>query len=83
MDGTSSVRIGFTASRKVGKAVDRNRARRRLKELAQLHLSQWAAPGTDYVLIARGAAVTRPFSAMIKDLRWAVGKVERKLADAA
>ena len=82
-DGVGAVSVGFTASRKVGKAVDRNRARRRLKELARLYLGQWASDGTDYVLIARGAAVDRPFSALIKDLRWAVSKIERKRAEAA
>ena len=81
--GAGSVRVGFTASRKVGKAVDRNRARRRLKELARMYLNKWGADGFDYVLIARGAAVERPFSALVKDLRWAVAKIDRKREEAA
>lgn len=46
-------RVGFTATKKVGNAVVRNRAKRRLRALAQMHLQQHARPGWDYVLVAR------------------------------
>ncbi len=62
------IRVGFTASRKVGKAVARNRARRRLRAAAAEVLAHHAAPGTDYVLIARGATNARPFTLLTADL---------------
>ena len=63
-----ALRIGFTTSRKVGNAVKRNRARRRLKALAAEMLPVHARPGHDYVLIGRPATVSRPFDALRRDL---------------
>jgi ribonuclease P protein component len=71
------VRVGFTASRKVGGAVVRNRARRRLKALAARVVAARARPGWDYVLVARGAAVSRPWSAMVGDLEAAFDRLDR------
>jgi ribonuclease P protein component len=62
------VRVGFTASRKVGNAVQRNRARRRLRAVAQQVLEQHAEPGTDFVLIARPATIDRDYQALVGDL---------------
>ena len=59
---TSSVGVGFTVSEKVGNAVQRNRVRRRLKEALRQVLPQDAEENTDYVLIGRTEALTRPFS---------------------
>ena len=61
------VRVGFTASRKVGNAVARNRARRRLRSVAREVLSH-AEPGNDFVLIARPATVVRDYQALVTDL---------------
>ena len=61
------VRVGFTASRKVGNAVARNRARRRLRSVAREVLSH-AEPGNDFVLIARPATVDRDYRALVTDL---------------
>ena len=69
-------RLGLTASRKVGNAVTRNRARRRLRAAAGEVIPALGRPGTDYVLIARGATPTRPYRELIEDLRQALGKVE-------
>lgn len=74
---SSAVRVGFTASRKVGGAVVRNRARRRLKALAARVLAARARPGWDYVLVARGAAVSRPWSTMVSDLEAAFDRLDR------
>lgn len=71
-----AIRVGFTASKKVGNAVVRNRAKRRLREIARAVLPQEGRPGWDYVLVARpGATVERPFAALLADLRWALGKI--------
>jgi ribonuclease P protein component len=68
--------VGFTASKKVGNAVMRNRAKRRLRALAREVLAQEARPGWDYVLVARPAAtVERSFAGLVEDLRLALGRV--------
>jgi len=74
-----AVRVGFTASRKIGRAVRRNRARRRLKEIARLALAPRARPGHDYVLIARQATAEMPFAALLADVERALGQVHNRL----
>ena len=72
----AAVRLGFTCSRKVGNAVERNRARRRLKAAAAEVLPGLARPGWDYVLIGRPAATAaRPFDRLKADLVWALARV--------
>jgi ribonuclease P protein component len=61
-------RIGFTASKKVGGAVERNRAKRRLRAAAAATLPLLAREGHDYVLIARTATLSRHFAELIRDL---------------
>ncbi len=63
------IRVGFTASRKVGNAVKRNRARRRLKALVAEMIGNGADPGLDLVLIARTATIDRPFDELRRDLQ--------------
>jgi len=62
-----AVRVGFTASRKVGNAVKRSRARRRLRAVAAAVLPH-AEPGMDFVLIARPATLDRDYQALVGDL---------------
>lgn len=63
------VRVGFTCSKKVGNAVARNRAKRRLREIARLALPMLGRPGHDYVLIGRRTATaTLPFTQLQSDL---------------
>ncbi len=66
------VRIGFTATKKIGSAVLRNRARRRLREAARATLPEAATPGCDYVLVARAGTLTHDYAAMVADLRAAL-----------
>jgi ribonuclease P protein component len=74
------LRVGFTCSRKVGNAVARNRARRRLREIARSILPQAGCPGWDYVLVGRPeATVTRDFAALRDDLRRALSQIHRDL----
>ena len=68
-------RFGFTATKSLGGAVVRNRARRRLKEAVRLSGPAHATEGYDYVLIARGGTVQRRFTELIKDLERALAKV--------
>jgi ribonuclease P protein component len=72
----SGIRIGFTASRKVGNAVTRNRAKRRLRAVAAMVLPRRGYPGTDYVLIARAGTPTRPFSDLVGDLESALRRID-------
>lgn len=74
-DAQSSARVGFTVSKKVGNAVKRSRARRRLKEAARLAFPGTAPDGWSFVLIGRTAAIDYPFEKMIKDMRWALAKL--------
>jgi ribonuclease P protein component len=69
------LRIGFTASRKVGIAVVRNRARRRLKAAVDRLMPLHAAAGHDYVLVARGTTAQRPFAALLGDLETALRRL--------
>ena len=76
--GAETIRVGFTASRKVGNAVKRNRARRRLKALAAEMIASGANPGLDLVLIARPATVDRPFDALRNDLAQSLQRTKAK-----
>jgi ribonuclease P protein component len=74
-DGEAS-RVGFTCSKKVGNSVARNRARRRLREVARLDLEPLARPGWDYVLIGKAEITAeRPFLLLREDLRQALARV--------
>jgi len=73
--------IGFTASRRVGKAVARNRARRRLIEAARAVLPGPARPGFNYVIVARPAVLTWPFERLLSELRTAFARLTPGTAD--
>jgi ribonuclease P protein component len=77
-DCDAAVRVGFTASRKVGNAVVRNRAKRRLRALAAELLPRLGRPGTDYVLVARADTGERPYSELRADFETALRQLERQ-----
>jgi ribonuclease P protein component len=66
------VRAGFTATKRIGGSVQRNRAKRRLREAARLLLPDLARPGFDYVFIARGSVTTRPWPRLLDDVKSAL-----------
>ncbi len=74
-EGDGAPRFGFTATKRLGGAVVRNRARRRLKEAVRLAAPGHAADGYDYVLIARAGTLQRRFTELTRDLQRALAKV--------
>jgi len=71
-DDRPLVRAGFTATKRIGGAVQRNRAKRRMREAARLLLPDHARPGFDYVFIARGGVTTRPWARLLDDVKSAL-----------
>lgn len=71
-DSEPLVRAGFTATRRIGGAVERNRAKRRLREAARLLLPALGSPGFDYVFVARGGVTTRPWPRLLDDVKSAL-----------
>jgi ribonuclease P protein component len=74
-DDTSTVGLGFTATRKVGNAVIRNRAKRRLREAARATLPLFAVPGSDYVFVARMGTADRPWDRLLDDVKSALTRL--------
>jgi ribonuclease P protein component len=71
---------GFTASKRVGGAVERNRAKRRLREAARALLPELGLPGVDYVFVARPATVNARWAALLDDVRNALIRLRADLA---
>ena len=79
---SDDVRLGFTCSKKVGNAVARNRAKRRLRAAAARLAPELALPGCDYVLIGRPATVECAFDILLADMTRAFKDVAKKLEPA-
>jgi ribonuclease P protein component len=62
-------RVGLTVTKKLGGAVARNRIRRRLRAAAREVFPNYAEAGKDYVLIARSAAYSRNYAAILDDMK--------------
>jgi ribonuclease P protein component len=73
------IRLGFTASKKIGNAVARNRAKRRLRAAAYAALPLLGRPGHDYVLVARTGILARDFAALKSDIAEAARAAHKKL----
>ena len=69
------IRVGFTVTKKVGNAVIRNRARRRLKAVAGDVIATHGQDLTDYVLIGRAGTLKRPYALLVSDLKTAMQRL--------
>jgi len=79
--GPDGIRVGYTCSKKVGNAVARNRAKRRLRAAARAIIPRLGHPGWDYVLIGRPTVTAgRPFAALCDDLASALEAVHGRQA---
>src|SRR5579862_9165040 len=70
------IRVGFTVSKKVGTAVERNRVRRRLKDVVRRSGDGRLRCGHDYVLIGRRAALRLPFDRLVEEFKTALRRLE-------
>jgi ribonuclease P protein component len=75
---TGPPRVGFTVSKKVGNAVERNRVRRRLREIVRLSDAARFRPGNDYVVVGRRAALNEPFARLIEDFSRALERIHQQ-----
>lgn len=70
-------RVGFTVTKKIGTAVERNRVRRRLRDVVRRSAAERLRAGRDYVLVARRAALEEPFDRLMRDFLGALAHVHR------
>ena len=71
-EGAADIGVGFTATKKIGNAVTRNRAKRRLREAARAMAPLHGQAGHDYVLIARSGTTVRPWDRLVDDVKSAL-----------
>ena len=77
-DASPGIRVGFTASKKIGNAVLRNRAKRRMREIARSVLPLLGVAGWDYVLVARpGVTIAREFTGLLADMEAAMRTIHK------
>ncbi|WP_050406082.1 ribonuclease P protein component [Bradyrhizobium embrapense] len=82
-DDHGPIRVGYTVTKKNGTATERNRIRRRLREVIRRVDAVFMRPHHDYVLVGRRDALTRDFATMIDDLRSALRRLDRPAPKAA
>lgn len=72
------IRVGYTASKKVGNAVKRNKAKRRLREAVRQVMSSLGHKNHDYVFIARTDTVNLSYQELIRDMKWSLKRLHKK-----
>ena len=80
-DGSPHIGLGFTATKKIGGAVQRNRAKRRLREAARAMLAAHGVPGSDYVFIARMGTTERAWDRLLDDVKTTLTRLATPKAD--
>ena len=80
-DDDTLIRVGFTATKRIGGAVQRNRAKRRMREAARQVLPLIATPGTDYVIIARTGVITREWTRLLDNVKSALLRLATERSD--
>lgn len=80
-DGSPHIGLGFTATKKIGGAVVRNRAKRRLREAARAMLADHGVPGSDYVFIARMGTTERAWDRLLDDVKSTLTRLATPKAD--
>lgn len=80
-DDRPEIRIGFTVTKKLGKAVARNRIKRRLRAAARQTLPVYGEAGCDYVVVARPPALTAPFASLLDDFEHALISLSGRAAE--
>jgi ribonuclease P protein component len=81
IEAANELRVGYTASKKVGNAVARSRAKRRMREVVRKCLGPCASKNHDYVIIARQEILTYAFDQLIRDLKWALKRLHTQSKD--
>jgi ribonuclease P protein component len=79
-DDLGPIRVGFTVTKKNGTATERNRIRRRLREVVKRADVVAMRPHHDYVLVGRRTALTRDFAALLDDFLTALKRLDRQPA---
>ncbi len=82
-DDSPLIGVGFTVTKKEGNAVARNRIKRRFRAAAREVIPEHGAPGLDYVIVGRRAALDCPFPSLIRDLKEALAEAEKRAAKGA